>query len=259
MSEGRVTLAIDGRVATVTFDRPEAHNAMTWAMYDQLDGACRQVAADRGVGAVVFRGAGGRAFVSGTDISQFTAISDGDAGLAYEARIETCIGGVERLRQPTVALIDGWAVGGGLAIAAACDFRIATPGARFGAPIARTVGNCLSLANTRRLVAGVGVGAAKRILMLGEMITADEARASGFVLDVVEPGALDGRAAQLTDTLLANAPLTVRAAKEMIRRIVHDVADRDDADVIAEVYASEDFKAGVRAFIDKTRPDWQGR
>jgi enoyl-CoA hydratase len=259
MSGGRVRLSIDGRVATLTFDRPKAHNAMTWAMYDELGAACQRLRADRGVGAVILRGEGGRAFISGTDISQFTEISDGDAGLAYEARIETSIGDIERIPQPTLALVDGWAVGFGLALAAACDFRLATPAARFGAPIARTVGNCLSLANTRRLVAGVGVANAKRILMLGEMIAASDALRCGFVMDVVEPDALEARAAQLVDTLLSNAPLTMRVSKEMIRRIVQDETDGDGADLIAEIYGSEDFKTGVRAFVGKTRPTWRAR
>jgi len=259
VSAGRVSLDVDGRVATLTFDRPEAHNAMTWAMYDELSAACERLSGNRDVGAVLLRGAGGRAFISGTDISQFTAISNGESGLGYEARIEACIAAVERLPQPTVALVDGWAVGFGLVLAAACDFRLATPAARFGAPIARTVGNCLSLANTRRLVAAVGPSVAKRILMLSEMVAADEALRAGFVLDVVEPDALDTRAARLAGTLLSHAPLTLRAAKEMIRRIVQGETDGDGADLVAEVYGSGDFKRGVRSFIDKTQPDWESR
>ena len=259
MSAGRVTAVIDDRIATVRFDRPQSHNAMTWAMYDELAEICERLRSDRDIVAVVFRGAGGQAFVSGTDIGQLTDITDGDAGLAYEARIEACVGAIERLPKPTLALIDGWALGGGLALASACDVRLATAAARFGAPIARTVGNCLTLANTRRLIAGFGVAAAKRILMLGEIIAADEALKCGFVLDVVDADALERRAADLLGVLGTLAPLTLRASKEMIRRIVHEETAGGAADLIAEVYGSEDFRAGVRAFIDKTPPKWQGR
>jgi enoyl-CoA hydratase/carnithine racemase len=258
LSAGRVTLAVEGRVATVRFDRPQAHNAMTWAMYDELVAICERLNAATEIGAVVLRGEGGKAFVSGTDIRQFTGITDGAGGLAYEARIDAVVGRLERLPQPTLALVDGWAVGGGLALALACDLRLATPTAKFGAPIARTVGNCLSPANTKRLVAGFGVARAKRLLLLGEMIGAEEARSCGFVLDVVEPHALDERAGQLIAALLENAPLTMQASKEMIRRIVQEEAN-DGADLMARVYGSEDFRTGVRAFVGKTRPAWQGR
>jgi enoyl-CoA hydratase len=167
LSEGRVDLAIEGPVAWIAFDRPRAHNAMTWAMYDELNAICARLNAAEGVHVVALRGAGGKAFISGTDIGQLAEIADGEGGLAYEARIDACVGGLERLRQPTIALIDGWAVGGGLALAAACDFRLAAAGAKFGAPIARTVGNCYSPANMKRLLAGFGAPRTKRILMLG--------------------------------------------------------------------------------------------
>lgn len=258
MSEGRVTLSLDGGVATVRFDRPTAHNAMTFAMYDQLVAICRQLRSDPAVRVAVFRGVGGKAFVSGTDIAQLGSIADGKDGLAYEARIEACVGGLESLPQTTLALIEGWAVGGGLALAAACDFRLATEGAKFGAPIVRTVGNCYAPANVKRLIAGLGAPRAKRILMLGEMIEAEEAKDCGFVLDCVASAALEERAAQVVAALLGNAPLTMRASKEMIRRImVEEAPDADD--LIAEVYGSEDFKAGVRAFTEKKKPQWQGR
>lgn len=258
MSEGRVTVAIDGPVARVRFDRPSAHNAMTWAMYDQLSEACERLKADGSVRVVVFRGEGGKAFISGTDIRQLAEISSGSDGLAYEARIEACVGGLEALPQPTLALIDGWAVGGGLALAAACDFRLATTAAKFGAPIARTVGNCYAPANVRRLIAGFGAPRAKRILMLAEFIEAEEAKSCGFVVDVVEPGALQERADRLIATLLGNAPLTTVVSKEMIRRLVQGEVS-DGADLISTIYGSEDFKTGVRSFVNKAKPEWLGR
>ena len=258
MSEGDVTLAIEGLVATVRFDRPQMHNAMTFAMYDRLVAICGDLKSNEGVRVIVFRGVGGKAFISGTDIGQLSAISGGRDGLAYEARIETCISALEALPQPTVALIDGWAVGGGLALAAACDFRLATKAAKFGAPIARTVGNSYSPANVKRLIAGLGAPRAKRILMLGEMIEAEEAKSCGFVLDTVEPDGLQARADELIAVLLGNAPLTMRASKEMVRRIVQDEAN-DGSDLIAAIYGSEDFRVGVQAFLGKVKPVWRGR
>ena len=258
MSEGDVTTAIEGPIATVRFDRPQMHNAMTFAMYDRLVAICGDLKSNEGVRVIVFRGTGGKAFISGTDISQLSAISNGEDGLPTRARVEACIGALEALPQPTVALIDGWAVGGGLALAAACDFRLATKAAKFGAPIARTVGNCYSPANVKRLVAGLGAPRTKGILMLGDMIDAEEAKSCGFVLDTVEPDALQARAEQLIAALLGNAPLTMRVSKEMVRRIVQDEAN-DGADLIATIYGSEDFKAGVKAFVGKAKPEWRGQ
>ena len=157
MSDGTVHLSIQGGVASVTFDRPQARNAMTWAMYERLGQICEQLQADAAVRVVTFRGAGGEAFVAGTDIEQFKAFRSGDDGVAYEQQIDQCIQKLEKLRMPTVAVIEGWAIGGGLAIATACDFRLATPASRFGVPIARTLGNCLSVANLARLRAVFGI------------------------------------------------------------------------------------------------------
>ena len=130
----------DGEIATVIFDRPAARNAMTWRMYEQLGEACARIRSEDGLRVAVFRGAGGKAFIAGTDIAQFQAFGSGEDGIAYEAKMEDYIAGVEALPVPTLAVIEGFAIGGGLAIAAACDLRIATPGSRFGVPIARTLG-----------------------------------------------------------------------------------------------------------------------
>ena len=153
---GAVHLQIDGGIASVTFDRPEARNAMTWAMYEQLRGICEQLCEDPSVRVVRFQGAGGEAFVAGTDIAQFLEFTSGEDGIAYERRIDATMGLLAALPMPTVAVVQGWCIGGGLAIASTCDFRIATPTSRFGVPIARTLGNCLSMANVAGLVAAFG-------------------------------------------------------------------------------------------------------
>jgi enoyl-CoA hydratase len=256
-NQGRVRYTKTGNIASVLFDRPEAKNAMTWAMYGELASACETIAADDEVKVAVFRGAGG-AFVAGTDIQQFTAFKDGEDGIAYERRIDAAIEQIERLEKPVIAVVEGFCVGGGLAIAAACDFHIAAPSARFGVPIARTLGNCLSVGNVARLVAQFGVGRTKRMLMLAEMITGEEAHACGFVDVLVPPNEIDAKLAEMCKRLAGHAPITVRNAKEAIRRIrVQNVPD--GADLIRAAYGSADFKEGMNAFIAKRPPNWTGR
>lgn len=254
---GQVHYTVENGVGAVVFDRPAARNAMTWAMYDALGEICERIVAEGDVRAVTFRGAGGEAFVAGTDIEQFRDFRTGQDGLDYEAVIDRRIGQIERLPVPTVAVVDGWAIGGGLAIAAACDFRIATPTAKFGIPIARTLGNCLSIANVARVIAALGVARAKRMLMLAEVLGAEEARASGFVAEIAEPDALDERVGVMLSKLLANAPVTMRVVKEGIRRVVGEgLPDGDD--LVAECYGSRDFRIGVEAFLAKQKPSWTG-
>src|SRR5438128_7324274 len=218
MSDGEVRYGRDGEIATVIFDRPAARNAMTWRMYEQLGEACAQIRREDGLRAAVFRGAGGKAFIAGTDIAQFRAFRTGEDGMAYEETMEAYLSGIERLPVPTLAVIEGFAIGGGLAIASCCDLRIATPGARFGVPIARTLGNCLSVANYARLVAGLGIARAKKMLLLAENLTAEEALAGGFVSEIVPPEKLDARVAELCGRLVQHAPITMPVTKEAIRR-----------------------------------------
>lgn len=258
MTDGVVHLAREGNVATVTFDRPAARNAMTWRMYEQLGEICARIRADAGVRVAVFRGAGGKAFVAGTDIAQFLEFASGEDGVAYEAKMEGYLEAVETLPVPTLAVIEGFAIGGGLAIAACCDLRIATPGAQFGVPIARTLGNCLSVANCARLVAAVGASRAKRLLLLGDLVTAEEMVACGFLTEIIEPAQLDARVAALCDRLVRNAPVTMRVSKEAIRRLLGAGLPGDE-DLIRACYGSEDFRRGVRAFVAKEEPQWTGR
>src|SRR3954465_3739875 len=139
-----------GPVAVITFNRPHARNAMTFAMYEALHAHCDEIDADDGIRVLVLRGAGGRAFVSGTDIRQFLDFDAGKTGVEYEADIDRYVGRLDRLRKPAIALVEGYAVGAGLSIASACDLRVCTPEAQFGLPIARTPGNCLSMAGSAR-------------------------------------------------------------------------------------------------------------
>jgi enoyl-CoA hydratase/carnithine racemase len=257
-SEGAVHLKIAGAIASITFDRPESRNAMTWSMYESLVAHCEALRNDASIRVVRLRGAGGQAFVAGTDIAQFQDFRSGEDGVAYEKRIDACVEAVESLPLPTVAVLEGWAIGGGLALATACDFRIATPGTKLGVPIARTLGNCLSMANVARLVAAVGRPRAERLLLLAELLTAEEALAAGYLLDVVPPGDLDAASDRLCEKLASLAPVTQRVSKQALNLLLHAQLP-DAADLIRAAYGSEDFREGVAAFVAKRPPRWQGR
>jgi len=258
MSEGSVRLTIEGPLASVVFDRPEARNAMTWAMYQQLGAICEQLRGDASVRVVCFRGAGGLAFVAGTDIEQFKAFTGGDNGIDYERRIDAGVEQLETLPMATVAVVEGWAVGGGLAIATACDIRIATPTARFGVPISKTLGNCLSAANLARLVAAFGRPRVQRMLIGAEILGADEALACGYLAQQVEADGIDAAAKNLCEHLAGLAPVTQAVTKEALRRLLlRDLPDVQD--LIRRTYGSEDFREGVAAFSEKRKPVWRGR
>ena len=258
MSEGTVRFERSGAIATLTFDRPQARNAMTWSMYRQLTEACDRIAADPTVRAVVLRGAGGKAFIAGTDIAQFRDFKGAEDGVRYERDIERCLAGIENLPVPTLAVIEGWAVGGGLAIATVCDLRIATSQSQFGVPIARTLGNCLSVGNVALLMAAFGAGRTKKMLLLGEMLSAEEAYAAGFLAEIVAATELDRRVAALSDRLAANAPLTMRVSKEAVTRLLHAGLPEGE-DLLRICYGSEDFRIGIAAFLEKRPPQWLGR
>jgi enoyl-CoA hydratase/carnithine racemase len=255
---GSVRLSIENGVASVVFDRPQAHNAMTWAMYASLEAICERLVDDASVHVVTMRGAGGKAFVAGTDIEQFKAFAGAEDGVAYERRIDAGIERIVRLPMPVIAILEGWVVGGGLAIAAACDLRIATPEARFGVPIARTLGNCLSAANTARIVAGFGLGPARRMLLLAQTLSADEAEATGFVTQIAAPDALDAAVAAICERVKELAPLSLRAAKETLRRVMAEPSPANE-DLVRLCYGSQDFHEGVSAFVEKRAPSWTGR
>jgi enoyl-CoA hydratase len=258
MSDGEVRVTRIDNVVTVVFDRPAARNAMTWQMYEQLGDICARLRGEEEVRAVVFRGAGGKSFIAGTDIAQFQAFSSPEDGLAYEEKMERYLGAIEALPMPTLAVVEGFAIGGGLAIAACCDLRIATPGSRFGIPTARTLGNCLSVANYARLVAALGFSRAKRVMLLAENISAEEALAGGFLVEIVPPCDVDRRVAELCDRLIHHAPITMRVSKEAMRRLLlAGLPDGDD--LVRQCYSSEDFRAGVKAFVEKKEPQWRGK
>jgi len=234
--------------AEIVIDRRERHNAMTASMYEALLAHIAACRANRTVRGVLLRGAGGKSFVSGTDIAHFQDFRDGHDGLAYETFVERVIDAVERIPVPTVAVIEGWCVGGGLALATACDFRVCSTGSRFGAPIAKTLSNTLSSRNIARLVAAIGVPRVKRMLMLADYISADEALACGFVHTAIPAELLHDHAHALVQRLMGLSETTQAAVKESVRRIVVEQSLADD-DLVESVYGSASFRAGVTAFM----------
>ncbi|PSL00621.1 enoyl-CoA hydratase/carnithine racemase [Murinocardiopsis flavida] len=245
-------------VLTVTFNRPDARNAMTWAMYEGLYAACELADGDPGIRAMVLRGSGTKAFVAGTDIGQFAEFTSGSDGVAYEARITRVVNRLEDVDVPTLAAVRGYCVGGGLAIAAACDLRIGDDTARFGVPIARTLGNTLSANSLSLLVHHLGPARTLDLLLRADFLGAADAAAAGFLAEVCAPAELDDRVGAAAERLLGHAPLTMRATKELVRRMRRRLLVEDD-DVVEAVFGSEDFAAAVSAFGSRTPVRWQGR
>ena len=254
-----VLVTRDGPIVTVTFNRPEARNAMTWGMYQRLYEACEEVDADDAVRVLVLKGAGGKAFVAGTDISQFTKFESGEDGLRYERDGDQRSGRIARVRKPVIAQIQGFAVGGGFGIAAGADVRIATPDARFGAPIARTLGNCLSMKAYARYMDLLGPSRLKELILTARLMPADEALAAGFVHEIVPAGQIEARVREVAEKIASHAPITLWVTKEAVRRIQESRPLPDGDDLIAATYASADFREGVRAFLEKRPPRWTGK
>jgi enoyl-CoA hydratase len=246
-------------IARVTFNRPHARNALTFAMYERLAEICGAVNQDRSIRALILTGAGDKAFAAGTDISQFRAFKTPQDALDYEARIDRVVGSIEECRVPVIAAIAGACTGGGGGIAAACDLRIAAANARFGFPIARTLGNCLSMGNLSRLAAIIGFARAKEIILTARLVEAPEALAAGLVSEVLpDHAALMARVEALAKLLTGHAPLTMQATKEALRRLRPKLAAEEGRDLILMCYMSRDFREGMEAFLGKRPPEWRG-
>ncbi len=246
-------------VGYVTFNRPQARNAMKFAMYERLAEICASVDTDPDVKALVITGAGEKAFAAGTDISQFRAFSTAQDALDYEARIDRVLGLLETCGKPTIAAISGACTGGGAGIAACCDIRIGTANTRIGFPIARTLGNCLSMSNYARLVGLIGPARVKDIIFTSRLVEAEEARSIGLLSEILpDHAALMARAEALAQHVAGQAPLTLRATKEALRRLKEKATEGMDKDLILMCYMSQDFREGMEAFLNKRSPVWSG-
>jgi enoyl-CoA hydratase len=246
-------------IGKVTFNRPQARNAFTFAMYERLAQICQQANKDRRIKVLVFQGAGDKAFASGTDINQFRAFTTPQHALDYESRIDRVLGQLEQCRVPTIAAINGACTGGGAGIAACCDLRIGTKSVKMGFPIARTLGNCLSMSNISRLTALVGPARVKDLIFTARLIGAEEAAAVGLLNEVVEDlPALQKRADELAATVAGNAPLTLNATKQALARLMRRLSREEGEDLILMCYMSRDFREGLDAFLNKRPPHWTG-
>jgi enoyl-CoA hydratase/carnithine racemase len=255
-----VTYDVRNGVAWVGFNRPQSRNAMTWEMYDALEKQCDQLAEDDTVHAVVLHGVGGEAFVAGTDISQFAGFTQPNDAIDYERRIDRVVGKLETFPKPTLALIEGACVGGGAALALVCDFRYATPTLKFGVPIAKTLGNTLSINNVSRMIDMLGVARTKEALMMARLFGADEALASGLVNQLFDAEVIYSEVAAVAEAFAKRAPLTLQASKALIGRALEQrrlPADASD-DWVTTCYMSRDFAAAVDKFVNKTPFEWSG-
>lgn len=248
-------------IGYITLNRPQARNAFTFAMYTRLAEICAAAPTDGSVKAIVVHGAGDKAFAAGTDIAQFRSFTTAQHALDYEKRIDAVMEAIERCPVPTIAAIHGACTGGGAGIAAACDLRICSEDLKFGFPIARTLGNCLSTSNLLRLVTLIGAGRTRELIFTARLVGAAEAQAVGLVSEVLaDRDAVMARAAELAEQMGTFAPLTLRATKESLRRMKEAQRGQlDDSDLISLCYTSEDFREGMEAFLGKRKPDWKGR
>jgi enoyl-CoA hydratase len=252
-----LTDASDG-VLTITLNRPATRNALTYAMYEGVADLCAG-AARADVRVVVLTG-GPTAFAAGTDITLFRDVRTAADAHAYEERIERVLCAVEDCPRPTIAAISGACAGGGAMLAAACDIRIATGDARIGFPIARTLGNCLSLANHARLESLIGAARVKELVFTARLIDGEEAKAAGFVNETAaDHPTLMAQTRELARQIGLHAPLTMAATKAALHRLRRRRAAIEGGDILAMCYTSEDRREGMEAFLAKRRPVWRGR
>lgn len=251
---------IRDRIGYATLNRPDVRNALTFEMYEGLAKLCRETELGGDVDCIVIAGAGGKAFAAGTDMTQFRAFSQPQDALDYETRIDSALTDLEKCPVPTIAAVTGACTGGGGAIAAACDIRLCDERLKFGFPIARTLGNCLSISNLARLSALIGAGRVRDLVLTSRLLEAEEARQCGLVSKVLsDADSVLARAGELAAQMQGHAPLTMKATKEALRRLRIDGPDAEASDLIVECYMSEDFKEGLEAFLGKRKPEWKGR
>ena len=255
--EGAVLLEQRGSIALITLSRPTALNALTWTMYQQMETHLEHVAANDSIHAIIIHGEG-KAFAAGTDIQQFQGFT-GEDGVAYEHTMEAIVERLYTITKPTIAAIHGYAVGAGLVIASVCDLRYATPASRFGVPIARTLGNCITLKNYRHLVNSFGAMRTKEMLFTGRLLTTTDALQAGFLTATVDETMLITQVTEAAQQMSSLAPLTIWSVKEAQQRLNAAEENIDFDDVVARIYASADFAEGVQAYLEKRKPQWRGR
>jgi enoyl-CoA hydratase/carnithine racemase len=255
--EGAALLEQNGPIARITLSRPAALNALTWTMYRQIEAHLEHLAADDATRVIIISGEG-KAFAAGTDIQQFQGFT-GEDGVAYERTMEAIVERLYSITKPTIAAIHGYAVGAGLVIASVCDLRYATPASRFGVPIARTLGNCITLKNYRHIADAFGAMRTKEMLFTGRLLTAIDASQCGFLTALVDEEKLIAHVTEIAQQISGLAPLTLWSVKEAQRRLNAAEEAIDFDDVVARIYGSDDFAEGVQAYLEKRKPHWRGQ
>ncbi len=250
-----INVEVNGKIARVIFNNPSARNALTWPMYEDLKKICETLATNPNIRVVIFRGVGDKAFVSGSDIQQFVDLKKNEA---YEVAVDQIFASLQQLPIPTIAMIEGLAVGSGLLISTACDFRVSTPDARFGIPVAKTLGNCLSPSNLSWLAAHLGVPTVKKMLLTAELIKASELLETGFLHQIAASTEIDSATNTLAHKLATLAPITQKASKLTLARLLQSNLP-DCTALMRETYNSNDFKEGVNAFLQGRSPQWLGQ
>jgi len=251
----------DGQVGYLIFNNPERHNAVSLEMWSTTAEILQDFANDPDVRVVVLTGAGGKAFVSGADVSKFESERASlDATKVYNATVERANTGVYDFPKPTIAMIRGYCIGGGVGLAACCDLRIASANSRFAVPAAK-LGLGYSFNGLKRLIDLVGPAFAKEIFFTARQFDAEEARIMGFVNRIVPEAELETYVKNYADTIAANAPLTVKAAKFIANEVMRDESKRDMArcaELVEQCFASKDYTEGRRAFMEKRKPAFTG-
>lgn len=255
---GQLQVTLDGGVATVQFTRPDKHNAISFAMWHALGRLMPVLADDDDVDVVVLRGTSGGPFSAGADISEFTTLRADAAGARlYSEAVEAGEQALIRFPKPTVAMVEGFAIGGGTQLAVACDLRVCESRSRFGVTPAK-LGIVYALGSTARLVEVVGPAWARWILLTGDLVDAETALRIGLVHEVVAPGEVEQRAQALAATLASRARVSLLGGKQMVARSVAGQVE-EDAEVHAvyeQSWASAEYAEGVQAFLAKRPPDF---
>jgi enoyl-CoA hydratase/carnithine racemase len=260
--EQKILVATEGKVGTLTFNNPARHNAVSFDMWQGATAALEQLAREDGVRVVVLTGAGGKAFVSGADITKFESErASADAVMAYNAATERFSQTLLDYPKPTIAMIRGYCIGGGVGIAVSCDLRIANEVSRFAIPAAK-LGLGYSFENIRRLMDLIGPQFVNEMLFTARQFDAQEARHTRLINWIVPDAEIEGHVLQMAETIAANAPLTIRAVKGTVRELLRDPAARDLARceaLVKQCFESADYQEGRKAFLEKRKPVFSGK